>query len=310
MQEPHQQNPFTKLKQISLPQLSGRAKQAIYIGLFGNLLLFLVKLILGAYINSVAVIADGFHSLSDSFTTLLVFVGLWAAAKKADEHHPFGHGRSEYIGTLVLGILLVVAAIELAREALVNLDRWDDVEVDVSPWAVLIILATAAAKLWMFVFIAGLAREEGSRLIGADAIHHKVDAVTSLAVAGGLMAVAFGFPAMDAIIGLGVAAMVAWSGYKMAQGAATILLGEDISEERKQFIKERILEVEGAHNPHDVLVHDYGNLQTISVHVEIDPNLTLEKAHAITDEVVDKLRELVNGEITVHPDPLYEAEEV
>lgn len=285
-------------------KLSPRARLVICISLMGNISLFVIKVVLGHSIGSLSVVADGFHSLSDCLATMMVFLGLWAATKKADKHHPFGHGRSEYIGTMVLGVLLIVAAFELAREAVMNLFSSDDVDIDVTPWAIIIVLGAALVKTWMYKYIADLGRLEKSELIYADALHHRVDAITSIAVGAGLLGVAAGYPALDAILTLVVAGLVAHTGYEMGRGAASILMGREITPEMKEWIKERVMTVDGVHNPHDIVIHDYGATKSISIHVDIDPKLNLEQAHEITDKVVECLRNSFKGQILVHADPM------
>ena len=283
--------------------LSTKARKAILLSLVGNGILFGGKLALGWRINSLSVVADAFHSLSDSFTTLIVLLGLWGATKAPDEHHPFGHGRAEYIGTLVLAVLLVVAGFELGRAAFSNL--WNDAHHDIeASWAaVFIILMTVGAKEAMARYVQRIGQEEASNLLGADALHHRMDALTSLGVALGLMGALAGYPVMDDLLGLVVAGVVVYSGLALGSEAASLLLGREPSAEMERRIAQAVLDVEGVSAPHRIWVHDYGTSQAVTLHVGVDAQLPLGEAHKLADEVERRLKTLIHGPIMVHLDP-------
>ena len=242
-----------------LSRLSPSARQAVVIGLAGNGILFIVKLGLGWHINSLSVVADGFHSLSDSFTTLLVLLGLWAAAKAPDDHHPFGHGRAEYIGTLVLAVFLIVIGFEVGRTALSSLWEGTTRDVQVGPGILVLVLITAAFKEAMAQYIFKLGRDEDSRLIQADALHHRLDAITSLGVALGLVGVWAGLEVSDDLMALAVGIFVIYSGFDIGSEAARMLMGREPSSELEARIVKAALEIEGVHAPHRIWVHDYGS---------------------------------------------------
>lgn len=283
--------------------MSALARRAVTVSLVGNGILFGGKLALGLQINSLSVQADAFHSLSDSFTTLIVLLGLWAATKAPDEHHPFGHGRAEYIGTLVLAVLLVVAGFELGRAAFSNL--WQDAHHDINAsWpAVMIILATVVAKEGMARYVQAIGRAEDSNLISADALHHRMDALTSFAVALGLMGVLAGYPVLDDVLGLVVAGVVAYSGLALGSEAASLLLGRKPSVELERRIAEAVLQVQGVSAPHRIWVHDYGSSRAVSLHVGVDAQLTMLEAHELAHEVESRLATMIHGPIMVHLDP-------
>ncbi len=286
-----------------LSRLSPGARLAVYISLGGNGVLFLGKLALGWHINSLSVVADGFHSLSDSFTTLLVLLGLWAAAKAPDAHHPYGHGRAEYIGTLIMAVLLVVIGLELGRTALGSIWGGSSRDIQAGPATILFIFATAAIKEAMAQYIYGLGRAEDSQLICADALHHRLDALTSLAVGIGLIGVWAGAGFMDDLLTLVIGGFIIYSGMSLGSGAVRILMGGEPSPELEKRIIQTVLSVEGVLSPHRIWVHDYGSSREVTLHIGVDGDLPLRDAHDLADIVESRLEELVSGTVIVHIDP-------
>jgi len=285
------------------PRLSRGARQAIAVSLLGNGVLVVAKLGLGWRAGSLAVVADGFHSLVDIFTTLLVLLGLWAATKAPDASHPYGHGRAEYVGTLVLATLLVVAGFELARTAAGRLRDPGDAAVDANWLLIVMMLATVPAKEWMARYTRRRARADESHLLAADALHHRLDSLTSLAVAAGLLGVRAGFGWLDDLLAVAVALVVALSGLALGAGAAHRLLGREADPALRAQLVEAAASVQGVREPHEIRVHDYGATVAVSLHAYVDGDLTLRAAHALAEAVEARLRTVVQGPVVVHLDP-------
>ncbi len=291
------------------PRLSRGAREAIIVSLVGNGVLVVAKLWLGWRADSLAVVADGFHSLADSFTTLLVLLGLWAATKAPDKSHPYGHGRAEYVGTLVLATLLVVVGFELARTAVDRLRDHDAATVDASWLLIVVLLATVPAKEWMARYTQARARTDESHLLAADALHHRLDSLTSLAVAAGLLGVRAGYGWLDDLLAVAVSLVVALSGLALGAGAAHRLLGREADPVLRARLVEASASVAGVREPHEICVHDYGATVAVSLHAYVDGDLTLRAAHALTETMEARLRAVVRGPVVVHLEPWPESDE-
>lgn len=277
-----------------------------WVSIIGNFILFVIKMVFGWMANSLALIADAFHTLSDVATSIVVIFGFKVAQKPADKEHPFGHGRAEVITTLAIAILMAVVAFEFMKGSVERL-FFSDTDVDASQidWLFIgIIMLTAAAKAWMAYFAYQLGDLIDSDALRGDAIHHKSDVYTTVLVVAGLIGVHFGFPKVDGLMGFGVAIMILYSAYDIARDAIDELLGKPASIEDINEISEIALTIPGARQVHDVIVHTYGEQKFISLHIEIDEDTTPPAAHNIADNVEHKLAHELNAEVVTHIDPV------
>ncbi len=270
--------------------------------IFTNVLLFALKLVLGYIAGSVAVLADALHTLSDVASSVVLIVGVRAAAKPSDARHPFGHGRMESVTALVMAVLLIVTAIEVGRHAIDRLSHPGNVYV--AGWLLAVVALTAVAKEVLARFTHYLAHRIESHAIEADTWHHRADALSSLLVIGALIAARAGYPWADAGAGLVVALFVAYAGYTVARNAVHPLLGEPASPELVREIDETGRAVDGVRALHDVVVHRYGSLRLITLHIEVFEHIPTETLHDITEEVERRLDSRFGGKAVVHADPM------
>ncbi len=277
-----------------------------WVSVLGNFILFGVKLFFGLAASSIALIADAFHTLSDVATSGVVIFGFKVAQKPADREHPFGHGRAETIATLTIAILMAVVAFEFLKGAADRLLFTEQtVDVGAIDWIfILIIGLTAAGKAWMSYFAYQLGDLIDSDALRGDAVHHKSDVYTTVLVIAALIGTYLGFPILDGIMGVGVALMILHSAYEIARGAIDDLLGKPASPEEIQRISDLAMEVPGARQVHDVIVHHYGDQRFISLHVEIDEDVEPPIAHHIADNVEHKLQHALNAQVVTHMDPV------
>jgi len=277
-----------------------------WVSIIGNFLLFVVKLIFGWMVNSIALIADAFHTLSDVATSIVVILGFKVAQKPADKEHPFGHGRAETIATLTIAILMAVVALEFFKGAIDRL-FFSDTDIDVSKidWLfITVVTLTALGKAWMAHFAFKLGDLINSDALKGDAVHHKSDVYTTVLVIVALIGARYGIPYVDGVMGIGVALMILYSAYDIAREAIDDLLGKPATQEFIQQIAEMATAVPGARQVHDVVVHNYGDQSFISLHVEIDEATSPAIAHNIADNVEHKLAHELNAEVVTHIDPV------
>ncbi len=277
-----------------------------WVSIIGNFILFVIKLIFGWMVSSIALIADAFHTLSDVATSVVVIFGFKVAQKPADKEHPFGHGRAETIATLTIAILMAVVALEFFKGAVDRL-FFSETDIDVSKidWLVIgVVTLTALGKAWMAYFAYSLGELIDSDALRGDAVHHKSDVYTTLLVIAALVGAYFGVPYVDGIMGVGVAIMILHAAYEIAREAIDDLLGRPATVEFIQEITTLATTVPGARQVHDVVVHNYGDQSFISLHIEIDESTSPSIAHNIADNVEHKLAHDLNAQVVTHIDPV------
>ncbi|KPK75590.1 MAG: hypothetical protein AMJ79_10840 [Phycisphaerae bacterium SM23_30] len=269
-----------------------------------NMLLFAVKMVLGVMVNSVAVIADAVHTLSDTGTSIIILIGFRIAKRPADREHPFGHGRMESIATLIVAVLLMVAGFELLRSAVERILK-PTVEKAEITWLVgLILIGTMAVKELMARFAREMALLVKSKTLQADAWHHRSDALSTLLVLAAMVCAYLGYSYVDGVAGVGVALIVIYSGYAIGRDAISPLLGERPRQELLDEIKNTARSFEGVRGVHDVIVHRYGQHKVISLHIEVSAEESVTKLHDLSEEVTEAIEKKWGGSAVVHIDPL------
>ena len=263
-----------------------------------NLILSFVKFVTGIHINSIALIVDGFHSLSDIFTSVVVIIGFRSAEKPPDSEHPFGHGRYENIATLIIAILLAVVGVEFLVSSVQRLLHPEIVRGNFLFFSV--VLLTILAKEALARYSTSLSRKIDSDTLLADAWHHRSDALGSIPVAFGVLASAYGVYWLDSLFGILVSAIIIYTGYKIARDTADSLMGRAPPEELVRDVRRLALEKEVT-DVYNISVHEYGARKVISLNVKVRP-MGVEEAHEIADSVEKKIAEELNASSVVHID--------
>ena len=267
-----------------------------------NTLLFIFKLFVGIITGAVSLIADAVHTLSDVVTSLIVIWGFKQSKKPADIGHPYGHGRAEYIATLIISVLLCVAGIEFIETAI---DRIQNPILIISDWWMVAILGlTVIIKEITARYAKFLSSKIASGLLHADAWHHRTDAVSSILVLIALIAGNFGYSSIDGWAGLFVALILIYTGFDIARDSVDDLIGKPPDVAELDTIRDIALSVPGALGVHDISVHSYGLDKFVSIHAEINAKKTAAEAHDISEEIESKLGKAMGVEPTVHLDPV------
>jgi len=267
-----------------------------------NGILFVIKIIIGIVVGSVSLIADAIHTLSDVISSGVVIWGFHTAEKPADAEHPYGHGRVEYIATLIIAILLVVVGVEFIKSSIGRI--LNPTPIAPAWWMVLLILATVFLKELIARYAEFLSHKISSGTLHADAWHHRSDAISSILVVVAMVAGKYGYDAVDGWAGVGVALFVIWTGFTIAKEAVDDIIGTPPAEDEISDIKQVVSTIEGVLGVHDITVHSYGKDKFVSIHVEIDEKITSAKAHDIAEDVEGILYNKLNIEPTVHTDPI------
>lgn len=267
-----------------------------------NSILFIAKLFVGLFINSLALIADSIHSISDTATSIIVIIGFKISSKPADPKHPFGHQRAEYIATLIIAVILIVAGIEFIKE---GFHRFLTPEaVNASFPALILIVSTMVVKFWMGHLTKFIGEKIDSQSIKADAVHHYTDVISTVFVLVSVLLGKFGLYYFDGIGSALVGGMLIFTGFSIATEASDLILGVAPSE---KIIKEIISvanSVEGAIDAHDIIIHNYGEQKFVSLHIGVSCQIHCSQAHDIAKIVEDLVEKEFNAYTTVHIDPI------
>ena len=267
-----------------------------------NSLMFLLKLTIGLAIGSISVIADAVHTLSDVISSGVVIWGFNEAQKPADKEHPYGHGRAEYVATLVIAVLLIVAGIEFIESSIDRIIH--PIVIEPSWWIIIAIISTIFLKIFIANYAEFLSMRIASGTLHADAWHHRTDAISSLLVTVAMISGKFGYSQVDGWAGLGVALFIIWSGLGIARSAVDDLIGKPPTVEEVEDIRQLARAVDGVLDVHDIAIHSYGKEKFASIHIEIDTDEKPARAHDISENVEKNLGEKLGVSPTVHVDPV------
>jgi cation diffusion facilitator family transporter len=274
------------------------------ISIIGNIGLFILKIILGVFINSIALIADAFHTLSDVGTSGIVIFGFKLSQKPSDKDHPFGHGRIEYIATLIIATLLILTGLGFIQQSIERIIN--NVTIINQEFAIvigIIIICSSIIKEIMAQFSFALGRKINSDTLIADAWHHRSDVFASIAVGIGIIASVFGYPILDPIFGVIVSGIIVYVGIDLIRKSSNLLLGVAPDKDILNQIKAIARKTKGVKGIHDILIHDYGTTKVITLHAEVDNHLRLENAHAIADTLEEKIHVDTNCSTIIHLEP-------
>lgn len=267
-----------------------------------NLILFAFKLAAGLFVNSIALITDAVHSLSDMLSSIAVIWGFKISAQPPDREHPFGHGRMEHVTTLIIAILLIITGFEFARVAFGRVTHAEPVVFNLP--VIIIVSITIVFKEWLSKFARELGRRIDSKALEGDALHHKADVITSVMVILVLFSEKIHFRQFDGVVGILISVYIMYSGWKMLQDVITPLLGESATYEELAEIKKIAKSVKGIKGTHDIMMHKYGSMKVISLHVEIPEEFPFMEAHNLIEEIEENINVKMGAITTIHLDPI------
>lgn len=273
-----------------------------WLSIVGNILLFGLKYWAGILTGSLALIADAWHTLTDSVSSVIVLIGGKISRKPADEDHPFGHGRAEHIAAMIIGILLALVAFDFVLGAVEKFGSREQTNFGTVAWVVTIISIVAKELLAQYAMWGY--RKTGSSILKADGWHHRTDSLSSVVILVGI-AVSKYFWWTDAVLGFIVAIMIGWASYEILSKEIKSLLGESPSPELIKSIHSTIQNsCKQQLHLHHIHLHNYGHHTEMSCHIRLQPEMTLDEAH----EICTKIEVIVKQEFgyisTVHPEPI------
>ena len=282
---------------------SSYGKLAGIVGIVCNLLLFAGKLTVGILAGAVSVTADAVNNLSDATSSLVTLLGFKLAERPADEEHPYGHARIEYLSGLAVAGLILVIGVELVKSSFDKILHPQSVELSVLTVAVL--AGSILVKLWMSLFCGSLGKRIDSTALKATAADSRNDVISTAAVLLGLLLSRYFGWMIDGYIGMAVALFIIWSGCCIAKETIDPLLGKQADAQLSGQLSELILSHDLILGVHDLMVHDYGPGQRFaSVHAEMNAAEDPMLCHDVIDDIErDAMREL-KVHLVIHYDPV------
>lgn len=273
------------------------------VGIIVNVALFVAKLTAGALTSSVSIVADAVNNLSDAGTSIISLVSFKLSSKPADNKHPFGHARIEYLASSLVAVFILFIGFELVRTSVDKIMNPTDIVFSVV--ALIVLAISIIVKFWLYVFNSGIAKRINSTVITATAVDSLSDvAATSAVFISTLLSPMIGF-SLDGYMGIAVAIFIMVSGIGILKDTVDRILGQAPSEELITSIDSYILKYEGIIGTHDLMVHDYGPGRCFaSVHAEVNANENILDSHDLIDNIERDIEQDCGIHLVIHMDPL------
>ncbi|MBE6904552.1 MAG: cation transporter [Ruminococcaceae bacterium] len=273
------------------------------LGIICNLLLFCLKLTIGAFMKSIAVISDAFNNLSDCGSSVISIIGAKMSNRRPDKEHPFGHGRIEYISSMLVSFIIILVGVELLKTSFDKIINPQAVDFNII--AVIFLAFSVLIKLWMFSYNRFMGKKINSEMLKAAAADSLNDAISTSAVVISTVAGYFLNWKIDGIIGLAVSILIIISGIKIAKETISILLGQPPEKETVESLHTLIKQNPNIVGIHDLIVHNYGPGRIFaSVHAEVPDNCDVIKMHEEIDKLESNILAETGIEAVIHMDPI------
>lgn len=263
--------------------------------------LFALKLWAGIVSGSIALVADAWHTLSDSISSVIVIVGVKLSAIKPDKEHPFGHGRWEQIAAIFIGFLLGLIAYDFLKDSIVEFRGKESANFGTLAIIATVVSIVVKEALAQYAFYIG--RKTGNLSVKADGWHHRTDALSSVVV---LIGIIFSgrFWWTDSVLGLVIAFMLFYAAFKIIRDAVGKLLGEKPSEKLIKELEKIVHSIAGSDvNPHHYHIHNYISSQELTFHIKVENDLSVSAAHDLATKIEASIFEELKIVATIHIEP-------
>jgi len=282
---------------------SRQIKSITYIGIAVNIALSVIKVVIGSLAGSLALLADGLHSLSDVATDAAVLLGVRLGSKGPDQSHPYGHGRAETFSAGLIALVLILVGGAMIYYATMAIARD---KVTVPRIGVLIAaIVSIAAKEWLYRVTKKIAIQSHSPALYANAWHHRSDALSSVAVVIGFMTLEFGFGHGDQVAAIAVGLMIIWVGVRVIGNSLRELTEGAVDSDTIERIRDVINADSSIRQWHKLRTRTVGREVFLDLHILVDPDLNIAAAHEISESLENALDERISRpvNITVHIEP-------
>ncbi len=275
-----------------------------FLGIMCNIFLFILKFIIGWSVNSIAIISDSFNNLSDTGSSAVTVIGAKMSNKSADREHPYGHGRIEYVSSLIVSFIIMLVGFEVLKSSVDKIIH--PTLVSISPVMLVILILSIFVKVWMFSYNRYMGKAINSGILKAASSDSLNDVfATAAVILSSFIGQYFPSVPVDGIIGVLVSLLIIKAGFEIASQTVSTLLGSAPDGDLVKKLEEVILSAEGIVGVHDLLVHDYGPGRVIaSVHAEVPDDVDIVKVHEVIDEVEKQVHADIGIDLVIHMDPI------
>ncbi len=275
-----------------------------WVSIAGNTILSVLKLIAGISSNSVAVIADAWHTFSDSISSVIVLISIRVSEKKPTQKFPFGFGRADTIASGILSILLAVISIEFFIKGIEKLISKHSAEYKIIVY-VAMALTIIFKEIMAQISIWG-AKKSGKKSLKADAWHHRSDAISSVVIIIGVFLNKY-FWWIDGVLSIVISLVIGYTAFEIMRDVGKSVIGESPDFQMKQKIKKVVNNAAQMQvYPHHINIHSYGNHHELTMHIYLPPDLEIALAHNMTDTIENALKNEMDIIATIHVEPLPE----
>ena len=278
-------------------------KLAGVVGIISNVVLCVMKMLVGFISGSIAIVADAVNNLADASSSVITLLGFRLASMPEDDDHPYGHARIEYITGMIVSLIIILVGFELGKSSVSKIISPQPP--DFSPATVIVLVIAIAIKIWQARFNIAAGNRINSVTLTATGADSRNDVIATAAVLISLVAGYFLDIQIDGWIGLAVALFIIWSGIRLVRETISPLLGEAPDPELVTAIEDITMSYEGIIGIHDLVVHNYGPGKIFaSIHMEVDSSVDVMISHEFVDDIERRLREELNIFVTAHMDPV------
>ena len=273
------------------------------VGIFCNIVLFVIKMIAGLLGGHISVLVDAFNNLTDMASSVVTLAGFKIAGKPADKEHPYGHGRMEYIAGQIVSFVIMIVGATLLRSSIEKIIKPEPVIFTIT--AVVILVCSIGIKLWMWGYNRTVGKRIDSETLTATAQDSLNDSIATTAVLVSMIVEAATGVSIDGWAGAGVAVFIIVSGIISCRDTMAPLLGSMPSKELTDEIRQLALSEENIIGVHDLMIHDYGpGRRYVSLHAEIPASMGIMAAHDLIHKAENKIRKNTDCDVTIHMDPV------
>lgn len=279
------------------------AKRTSIMGIVGNIFLFIIKIIVGLITSSQAMIADAFNSASDIFNSLMTYIGNRVASKSADDDHNLGHGKAEYIYSMLISITMILVALKMLDSSVISLFKSN--EYHFSFWLIVVCIVTIVTKLFLYLYTRTIGKKDNNLLVEANSKDHRNDCiVTSFNMLSVILSL-YGFIFVDSIVGIGISLWIMLTGFKIFKESYDVLMDKTISIETKDKVLKIIDEYDEILKINHFNATPVGYRYQVTFSIFVDGNLSTFASHKIANklekEIAKKIPEIYLTVIHVNP---------
>jgi len=272
-----------------------------WLSVIGNTLLFGLKYWAGIMSGSVALIADAWHTLSDTISSVIVIAAAMFSNKPADKQHPYGHGRAELVAAIIIGVLLAVIGFDFILKGISRLKS--DESATYGTIAIVVTIISIVVKEGMAQYAMWAGKKSNNAAVKADAWHHRTDALSSVVI---LIGIFFGknYWWIDGVLSILVALMIFYAAYEILRDAVNKVIGTEPEQKLKEEIQ--LLADNITHSKlclHQIHLHDYGKFKEMTCHICLPQEMTIHDSHELATKIEDEVFDKYQITLTIHVEP-------